>query len=243
MVYGTDGSHFYFQKILFYFYWSTNFHRDYFDRKKPFTGRLSPLCLLHPPCPNTVCPHGPRLFGKGVGGSGKGLELAGPIWEPSPYPWVPGMCEKPRQLRWRRKAPAFWAQGNGSLSLLLLSILMWLRQAAMNSQELSSQPPGSCGASPAPLWLKYLSCAEQSPLSSQLVQPRAVPGTALQNSCTLFPFLFCSTLGSLLSCTTPKSYFRVVHKWPQRNTWAPTANFSTDSLNNIVSRRYQPASN
>lgn len=157
----------------------------FWPKKTPFTERFFSLCLLHPPCPNTACPHGPELFGKGLG---RDWSLKGPAESPAPVPWVPGMCEEPRQLRWRRKAPVFWVQGNGSLSLLLLSILTWLEARTL----LPWIPRSSCRTSPASPWLRYLCCAEQSPISSQLVQPRAVPGTALQNMDAWCPLCFSS---------------------------------------------------
>lgn len=58
--------------------------------------------------------------------------------------------------------------------------------AAVNSLYLSNRPPGSCCTSPAASWLRYLSCAEQSPLSRQPVQLGAVPRTTLQNTDACF---------------------------------------------------------
>lgn len=99
-----------------------------------------------------------------------------------------GLWEEPWQLRWRRKASAFWAQRNGPPSLLLLSVFTRLEaRTPLNSREISNQPPGLCRASPASPWLRYPSCAEQNLPSSQLVRLRAVSGTALHNTDAWFP--------------------------------------------------------
>lgn len=145
----------------------------------------------------------------------------------APTLWVPGMCGKSRQLRWRRKVPAFLAQGNGSLSLLLLSILTWL-EARMLLPWIPSSSATNLLACPAPA-LRLLGSGTSLVLTKALFPPSWFsPGQILgQLYKTQMPdflsLLSCSTPGSLLSHTTSKMYFS--HTSSQLNSQAPTATF------------------